>query len=71
MVTDRNHSWFKNYVSNRKQFIQINNEENTERETITHVVFHKVQYLGPLLFLLYVTDLKNASNLLDSDHVCR
>ena len=34
-VTDRNHSWFKNYLSNRKQFIQINNEENTELETIT------------------------------------
>ena len=26
-VTDRNHSWFKNYLSNRKQFIQIHNEE--------------------------------------------
>ena len=34
-VTDRNHSWFKNYLSNKKHFIQINNEENTELETIT------------------------------------
>ena len=34
-VTDRNHSWFKNYLSNRKQFIQINNEEHTKLETIT------------------------------------
>ena len=34
-VTDRNHSWFKNYLSNRKQFVQINNEEHTELETIT------------------------------------
>ena len=34
-VTDRNHSWFKNHLSNRKQFIQINNERNTELETIT------------------------------------
>ena len=33
-VTNRNHSWFKNYLSNRKQFIQINNEKNTELETI-------------------------------------
>ena len=41
-VTDRNHSWFKNYLSNRKQFIQINNKENTELETI--VVSHKLQY---------------------------
>ena len=34
-VTDRNHLWFKNYLSNRKQFIQINIEENTELEAIT------------------------------------
>ena len=34
-VTDRNLSWFKNYLSNRKQFIQINNEKITDLETIT------------------------------------
>ena len=34
-VTDRNHLWFKNYLPNRKQFIQINIEENTELEAIT------------------------------------
>ena len=62
-VTDRNHTWFKNYLSNRKQFIQINNEENTELETITCGV-PQGSILGPLLFLLYVNDLKNASNLL-------
>ena len=64
-VTDRNHSWFKNYLSNRKQFIQINNEENTELETITCSV-PQGSVLRPLLFLLYVNDLKNASNLLNS-----
>ena len=63
-VTDRNHSWFKNYLSNRKQFIQINNEENTEVETCTCGV-PQGSILGPLLFLLYVNDVKNASNLLD------
>ena len=26
-VTDRNHLWCNNYLSNRKQFIQINEEE--------------------------------------------
>ena len=62
-VTDRNHSWFKNYLSNRKQFI-INIKENTELETITCGV-PQGSILGPLLFLLYVNDLKNASNLLD------
>ena len=63
-VTDLNHSWVKNYLSIRKQFIQINNEKNTELETITCDV-PQGSILGPLLFLLYVNDLKNASYLLD------
>ena len=63
-ITDRNHSWFKNYLSNRKQFIQINYEENTELETITCSV-PQGSVLGPILSLLYVNDLKYASNLLD------
>ena len=63
-LTDRNHSWFKNCLSNWKQFIQINNEENTELETITCRV-PQGSILGPLLLLLYINDLKNASNLLD------
>ena len=31
-LTDRNHSWFKNYLSNRKQFIQINKEVLYKKE---------------------------------------
>ena len=54
----------KSYLSKRKQFIQINNHKNTEFETIT-CGFPQGSILGPLLFLLYVNDLKNASNLLD------
>ena len=63
-VTDRNHSRFKIYLSNRKQFIQINNEESTELEGITCGV-PQVSILGPLLLLLYVNDIKNTSHLLD------
>ena len=63
-VTDRNHSWFKNCLLSRKQFIQINNEENTELETITCAV-PQVSVVGPLLFLLYLNNLKTTSYLLD------
>ena len=63
-VTDRNHSWFKNYLPNRKQIIQINNEENTELETIMCVV-PQGSIVRSLLFVLYVNDLKNASNFKD------
>ena len=31
-VIDQRHLVFKNYLSNRKQFIQISNKENTELE---------------------------------------
>ena len=63
-ITNRNHSRFKNYLSNRKQYIQINNEENTELETIICGV-PQGSILGPLPFLLYVNELKHASNLMD------
>ena len=56
-LTDQNHSSLKNYLSNRKQFIQINNEENTELEIFTCGVL-KDSILGPLLFLLHVNELK-------------
>ena len=39
-VADRNHLWFEDILSNRKQFVQINNEENTELETIICGVAH-------------------------------
>ena len=63
-INDRNHSWFKNHLSNRKQFIQINDEENTDLETITCGVMQD-PIIGPLRFLLHVNDLKNATNLLN------
>ena len=63
-ITDRNHGWLKSYLSNRRQFVQINEKEKTSLETISCGV-PQVLILGPLLFLLYVNNLKNASNILD------
>ena len=63
-ITDRNYGWLKSYLSNRRQFVQINEKEKTSLETISYGV-PQGSILGQLLFLLYVNDLKNASNLLD------
>ena len=34
-ITDRNHGWIKSYLSNRRQFIAINEKEKTSLETIS------------------------------------
>ena len=56
-------NWFENYLTNRKQYIQISSIKNTDLKDVV-CVFHQRSILGPLLFLTYVNDLKYTSNLL-------
>ena len=63
-ITNRNHGWLKSYLSIRRQFVQINEKEKASLETISCSV-PQGSSLGPLLFLLYVNNSKNASNILD------
>ena len=56
--------WFENYLTNRKQYIQISNIKKTNLKDVACGA-PQGSILGPLLFLIYVNGLQYASNLLD------
>ena len=55
--------WFKNYLSNRKQYVSYNSCDS-ELKDIVCVVPHG-SILSPLLFILYVNDITNTSDVLE------
>ena len=52
------YNWFSSYLSNRKQYVTIETSKSCE-ETVKYGV-PQGSVLGPLLFIIYINDLKNA-----------
>jgi len=54
-------NWFKSYLSDRQQRVDINGQLSNTKEIDLSVIQGSI--LGPILFLCYINDLPNASNL--------
>ena len=63
---DQINSWLQSYLINRKQLVKINN--TSSNTLVTKMGVPQGSTLGPLLFILYISDMKQALSVMNVLH---
>ena len=62
-ITGKENDLLRSYLTGRSQYVEVNGHKSSHLQISTGIPQGSV--LGPLLFLIYINDLPNASNIFD------